>query len=247
MTAYFYLIAATMCVLAAALLMRPWWWPFGRDSSDGPARVARSATSPARPSPALVAALVLTIFVIAGGGYAWTGSPAGLTLGPRGASLQPSGSDDAPRPAIPPDPVLIDQLAERMKSRPDDADGWRMLARAYLAVGRYPQAVEAFRQATRLRPDDAATLTDYAETLAIMNGRSLEGEPATLIAHALEIDPDHPKALALAGVVAYNRGDYKRTVQYWDRLLEVAPADSPLSRKIRDAVARVRQLADRPG
>ena len=41
---------------------------------------------------------------------------------------------------------LIAQLAERMRSTPDDVQGWQLLANSYIALGRYQEAAEAYRQ-----------------------------------------------------------------------------------------------------
>ncbi|WP_089340491.1 tetratricopeptide repeat protein [Burkholderia singularis] len=244
MTAAFYLSAIAMCLLAAALLTRLSWWPFDRAERNASGKQARETRSVA--SPALAVALALLLCVVAGGGYYWIGSPSSLPLGPNSSSPRVSGSDGAAPRSTLPDQLLVDQLAERMKNRPNDAEGWWMLARAYANLGKHAQAVEAYKQAAKLRPDDASMLVDYAESLAIANGRSLEGEPAKLIARALEIDPKNPKVLAFAGAVAFNRSDYKSTLQYWNTLLQVEPADSPLSQKIRGAIVRVRQLAGLP-
>ena len=252
MTAVFLLITASICLLAAALLTRALWWPFGKANRHAHGEQEREerpgATPPARPSPALAAALVLMLFVVAGGGYYWIGSPSSLALGPGSSPSQASGGKDTTPRTMTPEQIsaMVDQLAERMKTRPDDAEGWRMLARSYVVLGKHAQAVEAFKQAARLLPDDAVLLADYAEALAITNGRSLEGEPAQLIAHALQIDPRNSKALALAGAAAFNRKDYKGAVQYWEALLRVEPADSRLAQEIRGAVAEARRRAGLP-
>lgn len=53
---------------------------------------------------------------------------------------------------------MVSGLAERLKSQPDDLDGWRRLARAYDVLGRTDEAVAAHRNVLRLAPNDPAAL-----------------------------------------------------------------------------------------
>ena len=142
--------------------------------------------------------------------------------------------------------AMIAQLAERLKSRPDDAEGWQMLARSNVVIGKHAQAIEAFKEAARLRPDDANLLADYADALAMTNNRSLDGEPGQLIERALKLEPNNPKALALAGTAAFDRRDYKAAVRHWEKLVRVEPADGPFAQQVQGSIAEARQLAGMP-
>ena len=59
---------------------------------------------------------------------------------------------------------MVDKLAQRLKDQPNDPEGWTMLARAYMVMGRAADAVPAYEKAVALRPDDASLLADYADT-----------------------------------------------------------------------------------
>jgi cytochrome c-type biogenesis protein CcmH len=142
--------------------------------------------------------------------------------------------------------AMLDKLVAHLKEKPDDADGWQLLARTYSAMGKQPQALDAFKSAEKLRPNDATLLADYAVALAIANNRELEGAPMQLVERALKADPKHPKSLALAGTAAFGRKDYKGAVKYWEALAKVEPADSPISEQIRSSIVEARQLAGLP-
>lgn len=203
-----------------------------------------------RASARLGAALALFMAAIAGGGYWWIGSPAGVGVGPGTGSGVAAAGGTGGGPAHPLSvekvTAMIDELVERLKTQPDDAAGWLMLARAYVAIGKHTQSVAAFKEAVRLRPDDADLLADYADALAVASNRSLEGEPAQLVERALKADPDHPKALALAGTAAFDRRDYKGAVAYWEHLAKVEPAGTPFAEQIRANIDEARQLAGMP-
>jgi cytochrome c-type biogenesis protein CcmH len=118
-----------------------------------------------------------------------------------------------------------------------------MLARSYTALGRYADANTAYARAVALRPDDAQLLADHADTAAMLQGKRLAGAPAALIQRALQVDPDNLKALALAGTEAYERGDFAKAADYWQRLRKLVPAGSELESSVDANVQEARALA----
>jgi cytochrome c-type biogenesis protein CcmH len=136
--------------------------------------------------------------------------------------------------------LMVERLARRLDSTPDDAAGWRMLARSYEALGNYDDAAEAYAHLRRLTPDDAHMLTDYAVTLGIARGQGLAGEPEALLRHALEIDPDNVEALALLGSAAFDRGDRAGAVAAWGKVLSLVPPDSEVAASIKASIAKVK-------
>ncbi len=58
--------------------------------------------------------------------------------------------------------VMAEKLAAKMKDRPQDSEGWAMLARTYGVLGRHPDAIAAYEQAIALRGDDNVLRADYA-------------------------------------------------------------------------------------
>ena len=136
---------------------------------------------------------------------------------------------------------MVDKLAKRLESKPEpqpgDVQAWTMLARSYAFLQRLPEASRAFGRATALAPKDAQLLADHADVLAALQGRQLGGEPMRLIAKALQIDPDNPKALALAGTDAFDRKDFAAAVGYWSKARQVVPADSEFAKSLDGGIA----------
>ncbi len=139
--------------------------------------------------------------------------------------------------------ALVEQLAARLRANPDDAEGWQMLARSYAAFGRFKEASEAYANAAARVTNDAQLLADYADTLAMTQGRSLDGEPEKLIERALAIDPTNAKALALAGTIAFNREEYTKAAHYWERILPGVAPDSEAAKTVRANIAEARARA----
>lgn len=159
-----------------------------------------------------------------------------LLLGEPGAlgDAEPHASDDAMG-------GVVAKLAARLEREPDDAKGWLTLARSYAVLRRYDAAAQAYEHAARLFPGDAAVLADFADTLATAQGGSLAGRPIELVRAALAIDPNHWKALALAGTEAFARKRYGEAIGFWERVH--APPDSSIAQSIGASIAEARALA----
>jgi cytochrome c-type biogenesis protein CcmH len=121
-----------------------------------------------------------------------------------------------------------------------------MLGRSYAAMGRADDALVALDKAVKLQPQEATILADYADALAVKNGRTLDGEPMQYIERALKADPNHVKSLVLAGTAAFNRGDYAGAVRYWDRVAQVGSPDNPLVQMAADGAAEARSRGKLP-
>ena len=139
--------------------------------------------------------------------------------------------------------AMVERLAAKLKDQPDDVEGWKMLGRSYGALGRFPEAAEAYAKAAVRAPRDADLLVDFADVLAMANGQRLAGDPEKLIERALQIDPKNLKGLALAGTAAFNRGDFAGAAARWERMLALLPADSEDARVIRDNIEQARAKA----
>jgi cytochrome c-type biogenesis protein CcmH len=137
----------------------------------------------------------------------------------------------------------VAKLAERLKSSPNDAQGWTMLARSYSQMEKYSEAADAYAKATELNPKDADLLAEYAFATGMAGGKSLEGKPTEIINRALKIDPENPKALQLAGSAAFQAKDYKKAVDYWQRVLKKVPPGSEVAETINQRINEAKSLA----
>lgn len=116
----------------------------------------------------------------------------------------PSPSQIAQNSPMAPEHIeMIKALQARLEQNPNDGKGWTMLSRSYAVLGRYNESAAAYDKAANLIQNDAALLVDYADILAMANGKSLLGKPQELLQSALKIDPNNTKGLLLSGKAAY--------------------------------------------
>lgn len=132
--------------------------------------------------------------------------------------------------------VMVERLALRLQENPNDGAGWLMLGRSYAVLGRYPESAAAFSRALGLLPPDAQHYADFADIVAMTQGKKLAGEPERLVRRALEIDPRNIKALALAGTIAFDRQDYAQAISEWQKVLALLPEQSPVANSIQGSI-----------
>ena len=167
----------------------------------------RAAAQTARKPWAAIAVVAVALPACAIGAYLAFGDPQAMRAPPAAAKM-----DDAQIVA------MVESLAAKVRERPDDARGWALLARSMAALGRFDEGAKAYEHLVGLVPNDAQVYADYADTLAMAQGRSLAGKPYELARRALEIDPNNAKALALAGTAAMDSGDFPAAANYWRSL-----------------------------
>jgi len=167
---------------------------------------AQPADTPASRRPTTAIVVVLFVVVSAMGLYLYHGRPDLIGVDTQAMS--------------PPDvEAMIAKLTAHLQQNPDDRRGWEMLGRAHMALGRYPEAVNAFARLYALTGDNANALVRYADALAMAAGGKLGGKPTELVNRALELEPRHRTALWLAGMAAMERGESQAAIAYWETLL----------------------------
>lgn len=153
-----------------------------------------------------------------------------------------SGSEQArgDRGAMPPMEVLVQRLADKLAQDPNNLEGWLMLGRSYAATGQAERSLAAYRRAYTLAPREPEVLLSYAEALANQNDHQLAGEPERLIATVLEIAPQDPNGLWLAGVAGLQRGDRETALRYWEQLESLLPPEGEDIANLRGFLDQVR-------
>lgn len=209
----------------------------------GSAELPGAASSLRLSSKAVAVGLAVFIPVVSVGLYGKLGSPSALSTSGAPASAGAKNGEREPFSLSEMD-ALTERLKAKLEQNPTDGVGWALLARAYVELGRHPEAVQIYEKAMQLIPDDAQLLADYADALGVLNGRKLEGRPEALIQQALKADPRNVKALMLAGTVAYNHKEFGRAAAYWEEARANLPPDTDPDavREIVNGIAEAREL-----
>lgn len=171
-------------------------------------------------------------------------SPARVSLSARLQGLPPPADSTAHAEIS--DDALYTELQHHLQRNPGDARALILRGRLDLQAERYTDAVAAYQQAlagNSKATRDAGVWLEYAEAVGLAQGGRLAGQPQELIAKALSLAPDNPKALDLAGSAALERGDHAQAQRHWQALLEQLPPESPRHRELSMALDAVAQRA----
>jgi cytochrome c-type biogenesis protein CcmH len=194
---------------------------------------AADEAAPASHAPTRKTAIALLILLPILGllGYGILGNP--RALDPTQTVAQPQMTQDQIE-------GMVAKLAERLKANPDDPKGWLMLARSYKSMGRYPEAMDAYGKAGSLVDENPDLLASYAETIAMAEGKGLQGKPMQLVEKALKLDPKHAHSLFLAGAAAMESGDNKKGIAYWEALLPQVEPGSEIEQMLRNGIDKMK-------
>lgn len=183
--------------------------------------------APIHPKRTLIALSVL-LPLLAVGLYAKLGNPSAMDQTQRRDISEQDVND------------MVAKLAAKVESEPDNLQGWVMLARSYKAVRRPVEAERAYEKGFALVEQDPQLLADYADLLASKTG-DLSGRPEQLIAKALALDPNHLLSLWLAGTAAFNRNDYAKAIEHWERAQGQMAPNSEDAQMLANIIAEAKQ------
>ena len=190
--------------------------------------------------PRWLVAVILAIAVpaISLGLYFWRGEP--------GAPDQPfAGRPELVQPQANSREMLefIAARETQLAANPNDADGWLLLSRAYLATGRFDDAANAARRAIALGRADANTYMELTEALINAGGGLVTPPALETIAAALQADPANAAARYYDGIAKAQAGRTREAFDIWLALAAETPADAPwlpiVRRQLQDAARQL--------
>jgi cytochrome c-type biogenesis protein CcmH len=124
-------------------------------------------------------------------------------------------------------PALVAKVEDHLAQNPQDGRGWQVLAPIYLRMGRFDDAIKAWRNTLRLMGETADAQADLGEALVGAANGVVTAEAASAFDRALALDAHNVKALFFTGLSAEQDGKRERAAAIWRDLLHNAPAGAP--------------------
>jgi cytochrome c-type biogenesis protein CcmH len=177
-------------------------------------KMADSDAAPKRSKPAWAAliGIALALPLAAVSLYLLYGSPR-LPDEPLAARLQ----DPASKTNV---AALVARVEARLRTHPNEGEGWDVIAPVYLSMQRYEDAAEAYSQAIRLLGASAKRLSGYGQALVLEKGGVVSdaAKHALEQAHALDATLVEPRILL--AIAKEQDGDYAGAIADWRGLLD---------------------------
>jgi cytochrome c-type biogenesis protein CcmH len=134
---------------------------------------------------------------------------------------------------------LIARVETHLERNPDDGRGWDVVAPIYMRLGRFDDAIRAYRSALKLEGETADRQASLGEALAGAAGGVITTDAKGAFERALVLDKSNPRAQFYLGLAAEQDGRASEAVDRWQSLIAHAPADAPWLAYVREALARV--------
>lgn len=128
---------------------------------------------------------------------------------------------------------MIDRLAARLKQRPNDPEGWRMLGWSYFRTDRFNESAAAYLKAVELRPDFADFRSLRGEALVSVANGIVTPEATRAFDEALALNPADLRARFFKGLAKAQAGDKPSALADWIAIINEADPNEPEVAEIR--------------
>jgi len=177
-------------------------------------KMADSDTAPKRSKPAWAAliGIALALPLAAVSLYLLYGSPR-LPDEPLAARLQDPASETNVA-------ALVARVEARLRTHPNEGEGWDVIAPVYLSMQRYEDAAEAYSQAIRLLGASAKRLSGYGQALVLEKGGVVSDAAKHALEQAHTLDATLVEPRILLAIAKEQDGNYAGAIVDWRGLLD---------------------------
>ncbi|ACI93688.1 cytochrome c-type biogenesis protein CycH [Afipia carboxidovorans OM5] len=197
-------------------------------ATDHAAQAAPTASRFSRRAVSIVALIGVPLLAI--GLYLQVGSPslpdfplAARKQTPQNASLE----------------SLVAQVQGILEKNPTDGRGWNVLAPVLFKLGRFNEAVQAYRNSLTYNGETAGRHSDLGEAMTAVANGVVTAEAKAEFDRALALDPNEAKARYFTGLALEQDGQGAKAADIWRDMLAKAPADATWRPLVQEALARV--------
>jgi cytochrome c-type biogenesis protein CcmH len=134
---------------------------------------------------------------------------------------------------------LVAQVEQHLEQNPTDGRGWNVLAPVLARLGRYDDAIRAFRNSITYNGDSAERRADLGEALVAAAGGVVTAEAKAEFERAIALNADEVKASYFLGLAAEQDGRAAEAASIWRSMLAKAPANAPWRPVVQAALVRV--------
>ncbi|CBG90178.1 heme lyase NrfEFG subunit NrfG [Citrobacter rodentium] len=112
-------------------------------------------------------------------------------------------------------------LQKQIRANPQDSEKWALLGEYYLWRNDYADALLAYRQALRIRGENAELYSALATVLYYQAGQHMTPPAREMIDKALALDASEVTALMLLASDAFMQADYRQAMLLWQKVLDL--------------------------
>jgi cytochrome c-type biogenesis protein CcmH len=133
----------------------------------------------------------------------------------------------------------VAQVEQHLEKNPADGRGWNVLAPVLARLGRFDDAIRAYRNSITYNGESAERRADLGEAMIGAAGGVVTAEAKAEFQRALALNADEVKASYFLGLAAEQDGHTTEAASIWRAMLEKAPANAPWRALVQSALVRV--------
>jgi cytochrome c-type biogenesis protein CcmH len=115
--------------------------------------------------------------------------------------------------------ALIAQVEERLRTHPEDGKGWSVIAHVFMRIGRYDDAVFAYRRTIELLGSTPERQGDLAEAMTFANGGTVPKDAIPAFEAALAANPEERRAEYWLAAAKEQSGDLAEAARRYKTLI----------------------------
>jgi len=197
------------------------------DPEDGPEQISSG------PGKLTLAGIAVAVPVATIALYLFLGNPAMLEFD----ASKRAANQAAQQRKMPSVEEMLVSIKQRLKQKPEDAEGWFLLGRTYMVLEDHSNAVKAFETLLTLSGEEPTAMLSLAEAVIMAQGGSMQGRPEELIGRALKLAPESQTGLWMSGLLESQKGNYSQAVSYWKKLETLVKDEPEALEKVRSMIS----------
>ena len=196
-------------------------------------------------SVAIVSALLVPIASVAF--YLYLGRPdlPDMPLASRGdlpgGEVRMAGGEEGSLPNV---EEMVARLEKRLAEQPEDLDGWLMLARSNIVLGRYAEAARAYQRAEDLSPQLPGVAGALGEALTLAAQGMVTPAAKEAFEREFERNPRDPRARFYIGLSYEQAGEFDKALSAYLELGRDSTSDAPWLPQLRSRIQAVAEELD---
>ncbi len=184
-------------------------------------------------SKVFLAALCLITPLLAFVLYTWLGAKPDWDIREQMISL-----NSQPQVSVEEQRALMASIQRRLEQTPENGHLLFLQGNIAVQLGDYEEAVRAYQSLNTLFPDSATVLAELAQALFLRAGNTMTPSVRENTQRALELDNSLPTALGLAGIDAFQSGEYEQAISLWQRAVQQLDPSAPAAVVLTQGIAQ---------
>jgi cytochrome c-type biogenesis protein CcmH len=135
--------------------------------------------------------------------------------------------------------ALVAQVEDRLSQKPNDVQGWQLLAPIYTEMGRFGDAAAAQMQIMALTGETAELKAGVAEALTLRDKGLMPELAITAAMDAYRLDATNPKVEFYHALALSQQGKKQEALAAFNGMIANAPANAPWRGAVQDQIKRL--------